>query len=103
MQIIMLLPFRVRDLWCPEIDIETGTILNWVPGVKADIHFKVCDAGSYYLLDGEGKTVLKIENDYVPNSLAPGSYGDYIEMQVDTTGKIVNWPHKISFEDFFDD
>lgn len=86
-----LMPCREGDLWCPEIDIDTGVILNWQKGVMADIHFKVCDGGSYYLKDAEGNIVLKREDDYVPNELIPGSYGDYIIMEVDENGKISNW------------
>jgi hypothetical protein len=91
-------PCRRVDLWCPEIDIDTGIITNWQKGVKAEIHFKVCDAGSYYLKDAEGNIVLKRENDYVPNELIPGSYGDYIEMEIDENGQIANW--RPSLEDF---
>jgi len=93
-----LTPCRQGDLWCPEIDIDTGIIINWQKGVKADIYFKVCDSGSYYLKDVEGNIVLKREADYVPNELIPGSYGDYIEMEIDENGKIADW--RPSLEDF---
>ena len=98
-----LTPCREGNLWCPVIDIESGVILNWQQGVKADIHFKVCDSGSYYLVDAHDKRVLSREDDYVPNSLVPGSYGDYIVMQIDETGKITNWPANPSFEEFEQD
>jgi hypothetical protein len=97
-----LIPFREGDMWRPEIDVETGTILNWPQGTKADIHYKVCDAGSYYVKDAEGKVVLSIVDNYVPNSLIPGSCGDYIIMTVDETGKIAEWPTRPSFKDFYD-
>lgn len=96
-----LTPCREGELWCPEIDIDSGIIINWTKGVKAEINFKVCDGGSYYVKDVEGKVVLSIENDYVPNSLIPGSYGDYIEMGIDENGKIANW--KPSLDDFIND
>jgi len=86
-----LTPCREGELWCPIIDIDTGVILNWIKGVKANVHFKVCDAGSYFLKDAEGKVVLSREDDYVPNELIPGSYGDYIEMSIDENGKIADW------------
>lgn len=95
-----LIPCRKGDLWCPEIDIETGRILNWTQGVRADVHYKICDAGSYYLKDAEGNTVLSIEDDYVPNQLIPGSYGDYIEMHINEQGMIINWSASPSFDDF---
>lgn len=94
----ILTPCREGNLWCPEIDIDTGVILNWPKDTTADIHFKVCDAGSYYLKDGYGNIVLQRENDYVPNDLIPGGYGDYIEMHIDGDGKIANW--NPSFDDF---
>lgn len=96
-----LTPCRKGELWCPEIDIDTGIIINWTKGVKAEIHFKVCDGGSYYVKDVEGNVVLSIENDYVPNSLIPGSYGDYIVMTIDENGKIAEW--RPSLDDFNND
>jgi hypothetical protein len=96
-----LTPCRKGNLWCPEIDIDTGIILNWPKGTKADIHFKVCDGGSYFVKDADGEIVLSRENDYVPNKLIPGSYGDYIEMEINEDGKIFGW--KPSLEDFNND
>jgi len=95
-----LTPCRVDDLWCPNIDIDTGIITNWKQGTTANIHFKVCDAGSYYLLDENRNDVLSIENDYVPAILCPkeNGYGDYIIMDVDENGKIDKW--KIKLGDF---
>lgn len=93
-----LTPCRKGELWCPEIDIDSGIIINWTKGVTADIHFKVCDAGSYYLKDAEGRVVLTRDNDYVPNNLIPGEYGDYIIMTIDENGKIAEW--EPSLEDF---
>ncbi len=88
-----LIPCRKGNLWCPTIDFETGQILNWNKGVKADIHFKICDQGSYYLKDGNGETVLALEEDYVPEAMSPGGngYGDYIIMNVDENGFIKDW------------
>jgi hypothetical protein len=96
-----LTPCRKGELWCPIIDIDTGIITNWTKGVTADVHFKVCDAGSYFLKDAEGNIVLSREDNYVPNCLIPGSYGDYIEMQIDENGKIANW--EPSLDDFDDE
>ena len=64
-----LIPCREGELWCPKIDIDRGVIVNWVQGKTANIHYKVCDAGSYYLQDIIGNTILSIEKDYVPNKL----------------------------------
>ena len=88
-----LTPCKQGNLWCPIIDIDTGIITNWEIGKTADIHFKVCDNGSYYIQDSEGNTVLSIEDDYVPKMLCPKSngYGDYIIMEIDENGQIFNW------------
>ena len=95
-----LIPCRFGDKWCPEIDIDNGKILNWTQGVKAEVHYKVCDAGSYHLKDENGNIILSIENDYVPNRLIPGDYGDYIIMDIAEDGTITNWNKNPSIEDF---
>ena len=88
-----LIPCKNGDLWCPIIDIDSGVIINWEQGVKAEVHYKVCDEGSYYLQDAEGNTVLSIENNYVPKMMCPkeSGYGDYIIMDIDENGKISNF------------
>lgn len=95
------IPCRVGNLWCPEIDIDTGIITNWTKGVTADIHFKVCDSGSYYVKDAEGNVVLSREDNYVPNELIPGKFGDYIIMTIDENGKIAEW--NPSLDDFMNE
>lgn len=88
-----LIPFRDGQLWKPLIYLETGQIAKWPQGKTASIHYSVNDSGSYHLLDATGKTVLSIENDYVPKMLSPGGngYGDYIIMDIDENGFIQNW------------
>ena len=49
-----LIPCREGDSWKPEIDVDTGQIMNWEKGKTADIHYKVCDAGIYTLMDTDG-------------------------------------------------
>jgi len=51
------IPMRRGDEWCPVIDIDDGTILDWPEGVTADIHYKVCDEGVYSLLDAQMNVV----------------------------------------------
>lgn len=91
-------PCKDGDLWKPIIDLETGVITNWQKGKTARVHYKVCDAGSYYLQDAEGNTVLSIEQDYVPDIMCPegGGYGDYIKMSIDENGKIAKWKQTLS-------
>jgi hypothetical protein len=98
-----LMPCRVGNLWCPLIDIDNGVIINWEEGKEAKVHYKVCDAGSYYLQDEQGETVLSIEDDYVPNSLIPGEYGDYIVMTINKDGVIKEWKSSPDISDFLND
>lgn len=95
-----LVPCRRGDLWCPEIDVDSGVIINWEKGKTAEIHYKVCDSGNYHLKDADGNVILSIEEDYVPNGLVPGKYGDYIVMTVDAEGKIKEWPRNPDLSDF---
>lgn len=95
----ILIPCRRGNNWCPVIEIETGTITNWVAGVVADVHYKICDDGKYTLASSSGATVKSIYG-YVPNIICPKSegFGDYIIMKIDENGKIANW--KIDLSDF---
>ena len=87
-----LIPCRNGENWEPLIDLETGVILNWTKGKAADIHYKVCDAGEYALLDADKQVVMKIDG-YVPEIMAPAEngYGDYVIMSVDADGRIDDW------------
>lgn len=87
-----LIPCRIKDDWSPLIEIETGTILGWPEGTTASVHYKICDAGKYTLLDADRKKIVTIDG-YVPDIMSPGGrgYGDYVIMTIDGTGKIENW------------
>ena len=97
-----LIPCRSGGNWCPLIDIEKGKILNWKEGIEADIHYKVCDNGTYRLLD-ENQNLIKEIEDYVPIIMSPkeNGYGDYVIMEVDKDGFIQDW--ECDFEDFYQD
>ena len=49
------------------------------------MHYKVCDEGTYTLLDQDMAKIVEIES-YVPNCI--GKYGDYIVMEIDEDGYI---------------
>jgi len=87
------IPCKNGALWSPHIDIETGKILNWKQGVKAEVHYKVVDCCGYELLDEEGNIIVSKEDGYVPETLAPKErgYGDYIIMDIDENGQIDRW------------
>ena len=89
-----LIPFRKGDAWEPVIDLRSGRILDWPQGTTASIHYKVCDAGRYYLADKTMKPIRKYDSDYVPDDFlcyGDRGYGDYIIMQVSETGHISAW------------
>lgn len=88
------IPFRVGSCWEPVIELSTGRILDWPEGVEADIHYKVCDAGYYWLLDESKKRIAKWKGDYVPNDflcVGDNGYGDYIIFKVGGDGLIIGW------------
>lgn len=98
-----LIPCRIGENWCPEIDIETGKIVNWNKGTTAALHYKVCDDGTYILRDLKLKEVAKKEG-YVPDCMCPkeAGHGDYIIMDIDENGMIQDWefdPECITGED----
>jgi hypothetical protein len=95
-------PFRKGDMWSATIDIDAGKVLDWPKGQKGNLKMKICDQGSYYLLDVDGNILLSRENDYVPNELLPpyNGCGDYLELHIDENGTITNWYSKPSIENF---
>ena len=94
-------PSRNGDIWNVTINVDNGRISNWDGTTKLTFETKICDTGTYTLVDTDGKTVATIYNDYVPNNLIPGEYGDYINLEIDEGGYITNWPKKPNFCDFF--
>lgn len=87
-----LMPFRKGDIWDITIELDSGVIENWPVGTTAKVHYKVCDAGQYSLLDAEKNVVKEIDR-YVPNIMCPkdNGYGDYIIMDISETGLIDKW------------
>lgn len=100
-----LIPCREGGLWKPVIELETGKILNWKQGVAAKVHYKVCDAGSYFIKDSDNKTVLSIEDDYVPSMLCPkeSGWGDYIILDINEAGMIDGWDIDPDLSDWQED
>jgi hypothetical protein len=87
------------DTWAPLIEIETGVVLDWPQGTTASIHYKVCDAGRYSLLDADKAVLIAIDG-YVPRIMSPkeNGYGDYVIMDIGADGKIADW--RIDLEAF---
>jgi len=89
-----LIPFREGDLWRPKINLETGAVVDWPEGMTADVHYKVCDAGTYWLLDANGSRIAKREDNYVPGAFlchGDNGYGDYIILSIGADGKIASY------------
>lgn len=87
-------PLRHGDGWCPVIELATGRILNWPEGVKANIHYKVCDEGFYWLLDEAKARIAKWRGYYVPNDflcVGDNGYGDYIIFKIGGDGLVIGW------------
>lgn len=97
-----LIPGRDGDVWRAKIDLDTGKIEGWPDGTTASIHYKVCDAGQYWLLDATGAKI-GYRDGYVPNDfLCHGynGYGDYIIMTIGPDGQIADYsqPEIVSAE-----
>lgn len=85
---------RVEGLWKVKIDLTKGLIEGWPKGAVASIHYKVCDAGEYWLLDSNGQRIAKWRSHYVPDDfLCHGDrgYGDYIIFDVSADGRITGY------------
>lgn len=89
-----LIPLRKAGAWAPVIRLADGLVMDWPQGTTADIHYKVCDAGEYWLLDGERRRVAKWSGFYVLDDFlchGDGGWGDYIILKVGSDGFIEKW------------
>ena len=85
------------------VDLENRKVLNWnYEEGYLRMWAKVCDGGTYTLLDKNRTPLWQIDG-YVPNKLIPpfekGS-GDYIELAVESDGTIRDWPATPDFSEF---
>lgn len=86
-----LIPGRDGDTWSIRVELGTGRVVGWPAGVEARIHYKVCDAGQYWLTDATGRKLAQWRGHYVPDLfLCHGDrgYGDYIIFDVGCDGQI---------------
>jgi len=97
-----LIHLRIDDSWCPIIHLATGVIKDWPIGTTANVHYKCCDDGDYWLIDEDGNE-YKYPDYYVPKILdiTREGYGDYVIMNIDANGKIKDWPEHPNLEGFF--
>lgn len=88
------------------VDIKDGKLLDWN---KANGYMrmwaKVCDSGTYTLLDADKKPICQICG-YVPFKLIPpfeDGAGDYIELAINADGTIKDWPQNPNLSEFAED
>ena len=96
-------PLRSNDVWRATVDIDTGRINDWPEGKSGRLQMKVTDCGVYTLRDEGNQVVAEIEQGYVPHGVVPGSFGDYIELQINEQGVITNWPKHPDLDAFFNE
>lgn len=80
--------------WEPSIEVDTGRIMNWKPGVTASIHLRVVDRCFVHLHDYDNDRHWATDGEwYVPEFLYPkeNGYGDFINMDIDGNGYIKDW------------
>lgn len=80
--------------WLITIDITTGNIVGWPKGTVAHTNYKVCDNGTYSLLNSDNELLITVSS-YVPSFI--DYYGDYLEFDIDENGHIKDF--KMTEED----
>lgn len=105
-QIPCVVESKNEKRWNILIDIKTGQVVNWTKGVSASVYYKVCDDGIYTAYDNYMNIVHELE-DYVPSIMAFDDecygYGDYVVLDINENGNIVNWPDNKKIKSFIDD
>lgn len=94
-------PLRKGDMWEAIVDLDTRTIQNWHQGKAETLSMKVCDEGVYFLYDEYMQPIADISENHVPHGVVPGEYGDYVHLEIDESGKILNMPTRLDFSQFF--
>lgn len=92
-------PMRQGDIWCARIDLDKQLVVDWKKGDALSFSMKVCDEGFYSLFDADNNFIDSIDG-YVPNNILPGEFGDYLELDIDEDGRIVNWLDYANLSDF---
>lgn len=96
-------PLRIGNKWVAKVTIDNGQIQDWPGGEPRRLNLKVTDSGRYTLLNHANEMIGETRADYVPHGLIPGSYGDYVELEIDANGYITNWPKTPDVSAFFGD
>ena len=91
------IPGRSGDVWRVRIEIASGVVEGWPQGTSAQIHYKICDAGDYWLTNGTLR-IAKWRNAYVPTyflSHGGSRNSDYIIMKIGADGAIEDYQQPI--------
>lgn len=76
------------------INLSDSKICDWNEVIGYRIWAKVCNSGTYILLDENKEPLLQIAG-YVPEGVIPPldhSWGDYVEFYISDDGTVTNWP-----------
>ena len=91
------IPLREGESWHIVIEIESGLVIGWPKGIHAEVCYKVCDAGEYWLLNDKKERILKWHSGYAPFSFFKET--DYIRLNINGNGIIEDWsPNDIQIE-----
>lgn len=84
------------------ISAGKGKVRDW-PADRGDfdLHMKVTDEGSFYVLGEGDKELFAVKEYYVPDWV-PGEYGDYVIMSIAADGSI-DLPPMEGFDETEDD
>ena len=78
------IPCKIGELWCPQIEIETGKILNWEQGKKAEIHYKVADCLGYEMQAENGEVAVRRQGEGDKGSMKVADFSKLILDEVDS-------------------
>lgn len=99
-----LIPHRQDDLWIISISLKDGRVERWPDGLSAQTHYKVCDAGTYWLTGPDGNAVARYKHSYVPNQFlchGTSGHGDYVILDIQQDGQIKGYtPPRIDPDDW---
>lgn len=86
------------------VDLKERKVVNWDYDDYIRMWAKVCDSGTYTLLDANMKPLWQI-NGYVPNAMIPpyeNGFGDYLELAIEHDGSLPHWQSIPDFSDFME-
>lgn len=87
------------------IDLKEHKVIDWqYKDGYLHLQAKVCDSGTYTLLDADKKPLWQIDG-YVPNKLIPpldGGFGDYIDLPIEADGNVIGWPESSNLSEFIE-